>query len=308
MPNPTNTFLWRYLAQQDAKRAQEANDARWLADQSMEQDKVASETQDKQYTKDSNRGAVLAQLDEPLPVNTPTTPGMTEGYDVGRLAKQKSDAAMRQALGLQQLKIAGAANVATGRQAAASTIEQQREAAALQRARIMANAMGQRQTNTINHAADLDTQKLSKIMSDYAPMQEDLQHLDRLSRSNKPVSGFGPIEGHIPDMLINEEGGANRRSTGRLINGILKQNSGAAVSDQERVRTLRAQMMSPNVRDDQLRAAIRELVAITQRTMKAKQAGFPPNVVQGYSEQGGVTAENILNSVEDEEAPPPAFE
>lgn len=98
MPNPMNTFLWRYLADQNAKKVQERAEGQWLAEKSIAM-------QDKRDAADLEHGTALGQLGEE--VGPDAAPALLRGHKVGRASaaseKAKQQAALRQALGLKEV-------------------------------------------------------------------------------------------------------------------------------------------------------------------------------------------------------------
>lgn len=295
MPNPTNTFLWRYLAQQDAQKAQEGEQARYMAEQIGQQQTQKLAQRKQQFAEDEARGATLAALEQP--VREVASPATMRGYDTGLAKKKLEQEAFRRALGMKQLAaeadlqgkllvqdMTGERNRA-GIEGRASEGALNRDAAE-RRARIMAAGMSRRAGATSGRQQEVDTQKLAKDMRVLEQMQPDLDTLRNASSSRTPVGGIGLVQGLVPSKVSPEEWAATRRATDRILMKLLYLQSGVAVSEPEFQRTRSARGLDQFTQEKQWRASVQELMTEVEATKRAIKAGYGPAAIQKLKANG----------------------
>lgn len=142
--------------------------------------------------------------------------------------------------------------------------------------------------------ADLErfSQKAAKDLAGFADMSGDLGTVLGAAES-ADVAGIGPGAGLLPDVLTSGEGTENRRAARRLVENLLKAQSGLAASDREQVRKLASTSLSERASDADWRAGARELAVFVQRAMRSREAAYPPAVIDMLEERGGTTSRDI---------------
>lgn len=136
------------------------------------------------------------------------------------------------------------------------------------------------------------TQKAAQETEGFADMQGDLGVVLKAAEK-EDVAGVGPGAGFIPDILTSKEGTENRRAARRLVENLLKAQSGLAASDREQVRKLASTSLSDRASDADWRAGARELAKFVRRAMQSREAAFPPEAIQLLQQRGGTTSRDI---------------
>jgi hypothetical protein len=137
---------------------------------------------------------------------------------------------------------------------------------------------------------EADVQSFGK---DVEPIAKARPDVEALLGATKPddVAGFGPVAGRVPDMLMTDEGVANRQAAGRLMASIIQATSGQAASEKEVNRLLEANGMGRTATTAMLREGIAKLEAQYQNLLKQREAKYHPQVVETYRERGGFTSQ-----------------
>lgn len=141
------------------------------------------------------------------------------------------------------------------------------------------------------------TQKAAKETQGFADMQADLGTVLQAAQS-PDVEGIGPGAGLLPDMLTSAQGTENRRAARRLVENLLRAQSGLAASDREQVRKLASTSLSDRASDADWIAGAKELARFAQKGMRTREAAFPPEAIDLLEQRGGTTSRNILPSGE----------
>lgn len=147
---------------------------------------------------------------------------------------------------------------------------------------------------------EADVQSFGK---DVEPIAKARPDVEALLNATKPedVSGFGPVAGRVPNMLMTDEGVANRQAAARLMAAIIQATSGQAASEKEVERLLEANGMGRTATTPMLREGISKLDAQYQNLLKQREAKYHPQVVETYRERGGFTSQSAA-SPEDQQA------
>lgn len=174
--------------------------------------------------------------------------------------------------------------------------DQRNYAAAKERAQIMAGAKQAA-------AGDKSLEDLAKRMPPEAAAL--LVKLDKMSKliggidpnAKGDISGIGPAEGRVPDWaepyVIDEEGQDVRQLAKGVTAMLLKMQSGTAASEGEVRRKMTELGMAPGSTSRQFRTGLTNLRDEMGASLRHQAAGFSPETVKRFHEQGGVTAEDI---------------
>jgi hypothetical protein len=138
---------------------------------------------------------------------------------------------------------------------------------------------------------EADVQSFGKDVEPIAKAQPDVAALLNATKPDD-VSGFGPVAGRVPNMLMTDEGVANRQAAGRLMAAIIQATSGQAASEKEVDRLLEANGMGRTATTPMLREGITKLQAQYQNLLKQREAKYHPQVVETYRERGGFTSQS----------------
>lgn len=203
------------------------------------------------------------------------------------------------------------------RQLAAASM-QQRDALAAQQAQLARERMSAQQEGIMLRAAlaasgkqsaaertaeraaaglDKDVQRYSTTI-DKAGLPEVMnavQSVQAVLASNKPgsLSGFGRVQGLIPDALASNEMQSNRALMQDAANIILKSRSGAAVTGPEQVRFLRAVGSGVGMDEATLRTGWNNVMATIAARASSLGAGWAPEVHDEFVRRGGQDYRNF---------------
>lgn len=136
---------------------------------------------------------------------------------------------------------------------------------------------------------DRAVERAGKDFEPLAQQKTDLEHIRGIAAGDGPITGIGPFEGRVPDMLTSQEGIMNRQAAGRVLNAMLKEQSGTAVSTQELERQLAARGLGPTASDRAFREGARELMQEANDFYSHRGAKYAPGVMQTLQSRGGVT-------------------
>lgn len=311
-----NTFLWRYLAQQDAKKAQQGEEARYVAEQTnMQQDRALAQRK-QQFAEDEARGETLAMLEQP--VKEVASPHTMRGYDTGLAKKKLAQDSFRQALGLKQMQVEAQiqgklltgdmANdrARQGREVRVSEGELNRNQSDINNKRI-ADAMKQRGYVMQEDRTDRAAERLAKMMESFPAMKADLTLLQNEIKKPTAPAGVGPIVGRVPTEALalvgQNDAVRNRMAAQRLLNALIYASTGKALNEEEMVRALEARGLDGKS-PAKFKEGINSLVQELRTVMSQKEAGFSYEVNQEYGRRpGAVTSQNFVeqNAPEDDE-------
>lgn len=106
-----------------------------------------------------------------------------------------------------------------------------------------------------------------------------------LGKVGKDVPGFGRIEGHLPEEMISDEGRQLRRLVGQLLSEYRKGQTGAGMSDAERIEYGRITGLVNSGNDASLKQGLEILKRAIDERVKATGAGFRPEAVDTLSKR-----------------------
>jgi hypothetical protein len=105
-----------------------------------------------------------------------------------------------------------------------------------------------------------------------------------------------PVSQYVAQKLVSDKAVAARANAANIVNQIMRDNSGQAVSRQEEVRNLSATLLGPGADDRQLRIGIQRLLMIRDSIIKAKQASVSPLAKQKYQMRPGAVLPPSMHS------------
>jgi len=132
---------------------------------------------------------------------------------------------------------------------------------------------------------DVVKAKLPDTESTLQPIEAILQET---YYRGKDVPGFGPVGSKVPDWAVDEQGRNLRRDFSQLMNTTLHNRSGAAVTPPELQRLQEEFSQGMFKTDQQFAYAIKRYRTMLEDFKKAEFAGYDPEVVRRYQEQGGL--------------------
>lgn len=106
-----------------------------------------------------------------------------------------------------------------------------------------------------------------------------------LDRNKGDLPGFGRLEGRLPDDLISEEGRTLRQSIGQLLSEYRKGQTGAGMSDSERVEYGRITGLLQTGDEQSVRQGVEALKRAIDAKVRATAGGFRPEAVKTYAER-----------------------
>ena len=144
---------------------------------------------------------------------------------------------------------------------------------------------------------DKDVQRYSTTI-DKAGLPEVMnavQSVQAVLSSNKPgsLSGFGRVQGLIPDALVSNKIQSNRALMQDAANIILKSRSGAAVTTPEQVRFLRAVGSGVGMDEATLRTGWSNVMSTIGARAASLGAGWAPEVHDEFVRRGGQDYRNF---------------
>jgi len=117
-----------------------------------------------------------------------------------------------------------------------------------------------------------------------------------LNKGGKDIPGIGPVDSRMPSMLQSDEAQGLQADARELVNVLLNLQSGAGVSNQERENKYRNYGIAAGSTEAQFRNGMAALRNDLAKELRAKQAGFRPEVVQTYKQRGGIIPEDITQA------------
>jgi hypothetical protein len=150
------------------------------------------------------------------------------------------------------------------------------------------------------HRLESRVERYADDMEPLRSMKHELDYLDTViprraddKTFSDEVPGIGPVEGLVPDIFTSDDGSRIRAAGQKLVNDIMRTQSGQAVSKTEEFRNLRALLLRPNVRESQYLIGLNRLRELAHFVAKQEQAKFPPEVPERYKSRGGIVAEDF---------------
>lgn len=143
---------------------------------------------------------------------------------------------------------------------------------------------------------ETDVQKLAKELGDApANIKVNLRKLDGEIKAigGGDIPGVGPGAMYTPEFLKSDKGQNISQLAYDLTADLIKLQSGTAASESEVKRKLQTLGLGPTSSDRQFQTGLRNLQDKVQEGLRAKEAGFRPDVVKSYAERGGVTSGSL---------------
>lgn len=199
------------------------------------------------------------------------------------------DAAAAQSADIQRERIAAQREAANQRHALGQTMAEiaRMRAEAAGAAKGAAGA-GNLDKNLQRYSSTLDKAGIPEVLSALKPVEA-------LLRSTKPgeLSGFGRVQGMIPDFMATNEMQGNRALMQDAANIILKSRSGAAVTAPEQVRFLRAVGSGVGMDEQTLRTGWQNVMASIAARGASLAAGYGSDVHDEFASRGGQDLRNF---------------
>jgi hypothetical protein len=100
--------------------------------------------------------------------------------------------------------------------------------------------------------------------------------------TNKDLPGVGPLAGHLPDMLVSQQGKELRQAVGQMLAEYRKGITGAGMSDAERAEYGHITGLLEKGDEAAYRSGVERLKRAMDARMQAAAGGYPQEVVESY--------------------------
>ena len=171
--------------------------------------------------------------------------------------------------------------------------------AAERRARIMAAAAKDKAGAKSDMDVKDDVKELAKrVGADPASIRVAMDALDKeILESGGDIPGVGRVDALTPDFLSSDKAISVRNQAQDLVDALLKMQSGSTVSEQERTR--KYQSYGIGSRDERnFKTGMQRLRGDIEAKLKATEAGFRPEVVDQYRNQGGTSSADVGRGIQ----------
>lgn len=137
------------------------------------------------------------------------------------------------------------------------------------------------------HATEMQKNNLPELVGTYNELQD-------VFSSGGDVAGIGLLDSHVPGMLLSPEGTRNRTNLQQMANALLKQRSGAAVSDQEYRRFLLELQAGKMPTEKAIKTHLGKMGMDAKTVIGQLEAGLPSAALEEYkSHPGSVTSADV---------------
>lgn len=192
-------------------------------------------------------------------------PGKTSYADVNKL------------LPIQKDLLTAEANAIARAQAAADRSKNQKDANDLKQEKFLQR-----------HGENLTKGGMGELINAYNELAPQMQ-------SGRDVAGIGAWDSHVPAVLTSTQGQKNRERLQQMANVILKQRSGAAVSDQEYRRFLLEMQAGGMPTERAIRAHLGQIGTDLRTIMGGYESSLTPEMLAEYkSRPGAIKSEDIV--------------
>jgi hypothetical protein len=112
--------------------------------------------------------------------------------------------------------------------------------------------------------------------------------------SGKNVEGIGLAESYVPNLFLGEQGVRNRTNLHQVANVLLKQRSGAAVTDQEYARFLK-ELQAGKIPDEKsIRTHLGKIAQDAKSLVALRESSIPKKALEEYKARpGAITSDQI---------------
>jgi hypothetical protein len=137
------------------------------------------------------------------------------------------------------------------------------------------------------HATEMQNANLPELVNTYNELQG-------VFSAGGDVAGIGALDSHVPGMLLSPEGIRNRTNLQQLSNALLKQRSGAAVSDQEYRRFLLELAAGSMPTEKAIKTHLGKMGSDAKTVIGQLEAGLPANAMEEYKKHpGAITSADV---------------
>lgn len=155
---------------------------------------------------------------------------------------------------------------------------------------------------------DANVEALSKRQEQAPALVNDLRTLVGFIQGGQGLPGVGTVAGHLPDLLVSDDGVRLRQAARGVAASYLKERSGTAASEKEVERLLSELGMGSGASEDQFRIGTTRLLTNVHDVMRSKEAGYSPEVLDVARSRGMKTSSDLPqmggpNVVEERQAP-----
>jgi hypothetical protein len=133
--------------------------------------------------------------------------------------------------------------------------------------------------------------KLSERLENMPGIAKDLGILSKYA-AEPDVPGVGAT-GALPAKMLSDDGIRVRQAVRGVVGALLKEQSGAAVSEPEIDRKLEELGMGKFAPDREFRLGLSRLLTNTDEALRAKEAGASPEAVKRFRARGGTTSADL---------------
>jgi hypothetical protein len=139
---------------------------------------------------------------------------------------------------------------------------------------------------------DRNVEALSKRLENVPSMRADLQKL--LSYAQLPsIPGVGRVAGRLPASFQGDDAIRVRQAARGVVGTLIKEQSGMAASESEVSRKLEELGLGPGATEDEFKLGLVRLVQNMGETVRGKESGYSPDVVETARKRGLVTSADL---------------
>lgn len=163
-----------------------------------------------------------------------------------------------------------------------------------------ASRVGDKTAADMEKADEIALQKMTKEIGTDPQNFADLisgvtSRIGGLTNQKKDLPGVGELAGRVPNLLTSDSGMALRNDLKAIVNALLKLQSGTGVSQSEREEAQGLAGLGPDMPEQEVYRGLDRAKKLAASAIKARFAGFKPEVVNMYKERGGLMPEKILS-------------
>jgi hypothetical protein len=162
--------------------------------------------------------------------------------------------------------------------------------------------------NQSRRDTDLNEQRLNRFLNKHADslakagVPELIGAYNELAdqfNTGKNVEGVGTAESYIPNLFIGPQAARNRTNMQQIANALLKQRSGAAVSDQEYRRFLLELQAGKIPSERAVKAHMGKIGLDLKGLVGTLESGLPKDALDEYAVRPGAITSSMVKEIKD---------
>ena len=134
---------------------------------------------------------------------------------------------------------------------------------------------------------------LSDRFKELPTLAVKIQRMSKIIPETGPIPGIGVGENAFKDFMLSEAGSAIKQDAMGILAALIKIQSGLVVNEGELSRKLKEYGVATDSKEVTFRRGLKNLKTELLREIKAKEAGFAPDVRKTYVENGGILHEGF---------------